>query len=97
MATKKSSTKKPARAANARAKQTKTTVRTSKKAAQKREFMSFTPTLETLYWLVLGVIIIIFTIWIMNLQANIQNIYDQININNADSSLNIPIHAKTAK
>lgn len=96
MATKKSPTKKPARAASARAKQTKTTVK-NKKATQKREFMSFTPTLETLYWLVLGVIIIIFTIWIMNLQANIQNIYDQININNADSSLNIPVHPKAAK
>lgn len=96
MATKKSPTKKPTRAASARAKQTTTTVK-NKKTAKKREFMSFTPTLETLYWLVLGVIIIVFTIWIMDLQANIQGIYDQININNADSSINIPVHAKTAK
>lgn len=71
-----------------------TAVRVSKKrqmqsfklAPQDTPFMSMTPTVQTVYWTVIGVIAIVFTTWIMTLQAQIHAIYDSIDVNNANSS-----------
>lgn len=52
------------------------------------EFMTVKFTTQTLYWLVLGAIVILFTLWLMQLQANIQSIYDQIDANN-ETTLNM--------
>jgi hypothetical protein len=92
MPTKKSTTKKaPAKK--------KTTV-TSKKASssaktsvlsgvtlrkEQEDFMTFRITRETIYWMILGLVVILFTIWLMRLQADIQSLYDQIDLNTASS------------
>lgn len=47
------------------------------------EFFSFQPTVQTAYWLILGVIIIGLTVWVYRLQQQITDIYDTIEINNA--------------
>ncbi len=48
-----------------------------------RPFLSFNPTIQTVYWIILGVIVIAFTAWIMKLQADINTIYDQIDTNDS--------------
>lgn len=52
------------------------------------DFMNVRFTAQTVYWLVLGVVVVLFTLWLMHLQASIQAIYDQIDANN-ESNLNM--------
>lgn len=49
-------------------------------------FMTFRITRQTLYWLVLGVVVILFTTWLMKLQMDIQSLYDQIDTTTAETS-----------
>ena len=53
---------------------------------EETEFMTFRITRQTLYWLVLGAIVILFTWWLTQLQADIQNLYDQIDANTAEAA-----------
>lgn len=46
-----------------------------------QSFMTFRLTRQTLYWLVLGIVVIMFTVWIMDLQADVQTLYDEIDSN----------------
>ncbi len=56
--------------------------------------MTFTPTKQSLYWLVLGVIVICFATWILKLQSDIQAIYDSIDAN-SDTTIMQPIKHDT--
>lgn len=51
---------------------------------EETEFMTFRITRQTLYWLVLGVVVIMFTLWLTRLQADIQDLYDQIDATTAE-------------
>ena len=59
-----------------------------KKAATKpadtaqSNFMTFTPTIQTFYWVIIGVMCISFTLWITKLQSDINAIYDSIDATN---------------
>lgn len=44
-------------------------------------FMTFNPNVQSLYWVILGAVAIAFTMWIMQLQADLQAAYDQIDLN----------------
>ena len=44
-----------------------------------KPFMSVGFGRETVYWLILGAVVILFSLWIANLQAEINQIYDHIN------------------
>lgn len=46
-------------------------------------FMTLKLTKQSLYWLILGVIVIAFGAWIMKLQSDIQTIYDAIDANDS--------------
>lgn len=46
-------------------------------------FMTFRITKQTLYWLVLGAVVIMFTLWLMKLQTDIQDLYDQVDASSA--------------
>jgi hypothetical protein len=51
---------------------------------EETEFMTFRITRQTLYWLVLGVVVIMFTLWLTRLQSDIQDLYDQIDATTAE-------------
>jgi hypothetical protein len=53
---------------------------------EETDFMTFRITRQTLYWLVLGAVVILFTVWLMKLQMDIQTLYDQIDANTAELS-----------
>lgn len=63
------------------------------------DFMTFRFTKQTLYWAVLGAVVLLFTVWILKLQSDIQAIYDQIEITQADtdSLLMVPETSNDAK
>lgn len=52
---------------------------------ESEKFMSVRFNRETLYWVILGAIVILFTLWIMQLQSDISDLYDQIEVANAMS------------
>ncbi len=54
---------------------------------EKEDFMTLRVNRETVYWAVLGGVVILFGLWIMQLQADIQSIYDDIDANNAASEI----------
>lgn len=92
MATKKTTTKK------APAKKKSTAKRASAKASasplsavrlqpETKPFMTFQLTKETVYWLVLGAVVILFTIWLMRLQMNIQALYDEIDTSTTSATV----------
>lgn len=58
------------------------------------EFMKPTFTIETIYWIVLSMAVIALGFWIATLQMRINSIYDQIEVNQAQSE-NIDVLLKT--
>ncbi|HEY0965039.1 MAG TPA: hypothetical protein VGE13_01010 [Candidatus Saccharimonadales bacterium] len=77
-----------ATAAHTRAKKTKT-LRSFRIERQSTPFMTTATSRETVYWLILGIVVIAFTAWIMKLQSDIQSIYDSIDLSN-NTVLEIP-------
>ena len=65
----------------------KAQLKSLKLAPQETPFMSYTPTIQTLYWTAIGIIAIVFTTWIMTLQSQIHAIYDSIDYNTATSTI----------
>lgn len=53
---------------------------------EETDFMTFRITRQTLYWIVLGAVVILFTMWLMKLQADVQSLYDQIDANTVELS-----------
>lgn len=51
-----------------------------------KPFMTFQLTKETVYWIVLGAVVILFTIWLMRLQMDIQSLYDDIDASNLSTT-----------
>lgn len=73
-----------------------TTVRRATPAAPRASFMTLTPTVETVYWAILGGLVIVLAIWVATLTIQVQNIYNQIEITNAQNSINIVPKKHTA-
>lgn len=110
MATKKTSTsakKTTAKKAPTARKSTAKTSTTKKTAVKKTstprsfrleenraDFMKPTFTMETIYWIVLSMAVVALGFWIATLQIRINNIYDQIEVNQAQSE-NIEVLLKT--
>ena len=96
MATKKTTTKKAPAKKKPVAKTTVKKVSKSTKSTSSRvpsiqpereDFMTFRVNRETVYWAVLGAVVILFGLWIMQLQADIQSIYDDIDASTAESDI----------
>jgi len=95
MATKKSTTTTKSRATKVKKPAAAKTTKSRKAAPRKKQlrvesfklsrndrpFLSFNPTIQTVYWIILGIVVIAFTAWIMKLQSDISMIYDQIDAN----------------
>lgn len=99
--------KKPATKART-AKTSATKVRSStprKKSSKKQEirsfrvakpdtpFLTFSITRQTLYWLVLAGVVLVFGLWLIKLQSDIQAIYDSIDATNAEQ-IDMPVKKK---
>lgn len=67
-----------------------TSARTARAKQPKSTFLTMTPTTETVYWGILGVVVILLAIWVLSLTAKIDNIYNQINVQNASDSFVVP-------
>lgn len=53
----------------------------SKAAAQQPSFFSFSPSIQSVYWIIIGLFVIALALWVMQLNAKVQRIYDQIDQN----------------
>ncbi len=56
-------------------------VRSFRLVESEEPFFTFSFTRESVYWLILGVVVIVFGLWIAQLQADIETIYDNIDAN----------------
>lgn len=66
------------------------TVKSFRVSRPETPFLTFSLTRQTAYWLVLGLIVVVFALWITKLQADIQSIYDSIDLNTAISDTYVP-------
>lgn len=62
-------------------------------AVAEQSFFEFRITQQTLYWLVLGLVSIIFALWIVTLDSRIQKLYDEIDA--STYSVDVPMPKKT--
>lgn len=89
MATKKTTTKKAPAKKKPVAKSSKAAVKKAQSSRvlaiqpEQEDFMNFRVNRETVYWVVLGAVVILFALWIMQLQSDIQKIYDDIDASSA--------------
>jgi hypothetical protein len=80
--------KAPSRQVKARV-STKTakSVRSLRPTENTTPFMQTRFTVQSLYWVILGAVVIAFGLWLASLQMEINKIYDQIDRNQAQSQL----------
>lgn len=106
--TTKSTAAKKAPVKKAPAKKTPVKKKTTKSAASKKrqlitvapssqDFMTFRINRETVYWLTFGAVAIFYAIWILQVQASIQSLYDQIEVSSAESEVLDITNATTKK
>ena len=67
------------------------TIKSFRVSKPEQPFMTFSLTRQTVYWLVLGVVVIVFALWITKLQSDIQSIYDTIDMNMAAQDTYVPM------
>ncbi len=67
---------------------------TAKVAESKVDFMTFKVTEQTVYWSIIGAMILALGIWVMTINARVQAIYDQIDSLTSEEGT-IYIKAKT--
>lgn len=58
-------------------------MRSFKRSTPETSFFTFKLTQQTLYWLILSVIVLILGVWVIRLETEIQGIYDSIEANSA--------------
>lgn len=88
---------------------TRTSKATQKKAASQsampsfkivsnpEPFMTFRISRQTIYWTIFGAAVIALALWVANLQRNINELYDQIEQNQAESQLLLPAEIEAMK
>lgn len=90
MATKKTTTTKRKSAVKTTPKRAKSSpkrakapvMRSFRVAQAEAPFFTFKLTKQTLYWLVLSAVVVAFTLWILKLQSDIEDIYNSIDATN---------------
>lgn len=58
------------------------TVQSLRLSKSQTPFLTVRPSIQSVYWLILGVVVIGFAAWILKLQADIDSIYDSISTGN---------------
>ena len=90
-ATKKSTaTKKPSQARHT----SKSSASRAQSSNTQSQFMQTRVTEQTIYWLIIGAAVIALAVWVLSLQRQLNDIYDQIQI---DSSSNSYIKVKSER
>ena len=87
----KASTKSTAKKPVKRSAATKVTTKKRVTSAE-RQFMEFKTSEETIYWIIFGVVSIMFALWIFSIDTRVQNMYDQIDSSylNTSEATNTP-------
>ena len=67
-------------------------VRSLKLSKSQTPFMTMSPSRQSVYWLILGVVVIGFAAWILKLQSDIDSLYNSISAN--DYTIVEPAHPK---
>ena len=93
-AAKKTTTKRVVASSKKAPKAVKSLVPRLESESPEAKFLSFNPTIQTLYWVVIGVICICFTLWIAKLQSDINAIYDSIDATQSSVYSTTPIVKK---
>jgi hypothetical protein len=71
-------------------------VRSFRRSEEKIPFFTFEFTQQSLYWLILSVLVLALGAWVMYLNVKIQDLYDQVEINSAlNQSDTAPAATKT--
>jgi HAMP domain-containing protein len=60
-------------------------------------FMTFRLNRQTIYWTIFGAAVIALALWVANLQRNINELYDQIEQNQAESQMLLPAEIEALK
>jgi len=68
-----------------------------KQSSEQTPFMTFSFTNQTLYWMILSVLVVALGAWVLYLNAKVQNIYDQIDANSSILESQIVPKEKSAK
>lgn len=72
-----------------------TELRSFAPATESTPFFTFKPSIQTVYWLILGVMVLSLGAWVININARVQNIYNQIDANTSASNFTVPVKKKT--
>ena len=91
--TKKAAPKRAAAKATVKTKVTKVRRAPSTKAVQsfrptkpEQPFMTMQPSIQTVYWLILAVLVLGLGFWVANISMQVQDLYDQIDATNQSTS-----------
>lgn len=68
----------------------KTTKQAIKKSSTSEQFLSMRLTRQTIYWLILSLLVVGLAIWVLQLTIQIQGIYDRVEYLNATNEMTIP-------
>lgn len=71
-----------------RSKTKATTVKSFRPAKAQSNFFVFQPSIQTVYWLIIGVLVVALAAWTLSLQIQITEIYDSID---ATSHVEVPV------
>ena len=67
----------------------------AKATEAKTNFMTFKVTEQTIYWAIIGAMVLALGIWVMTINARVQAIYDQIDaLTTEEESINIKAETK---
>ena len=93
----KASASKGKKAPSVSAKPKRVTTKHLKLQRENEDFMALRVNRETVYWMVLGAVVILFAVWILQLQADIQKLYDEIDASSAAYSALEAVELEVAK
>lgn len=86
-AAKPAKTKRPVNSAAKAKTKPKAAAKSTVRESRTKDFMVVQFTRDTLYWLIFGVVTIVFVIWVMSLQHQINDLYDQIEVSQTSSDI----------
>lgn len=72
------------------------TPRSFRRAKVDRPFLSFSPSIQTFYWLILAGLVLTLAMWVASISMHVQRLYDEIDALNAQAdSVVVPSVDKT--